>query len=354
MSNFPAYAPRSIVLPILLTPMLFVSVAAQTAATTTDQSMSIPQRQDIADKLAVAAIVNQPVDITEYILGTGDQLSVRLFGADDLPERPIEVGADGKINLPMVGKVQASGVSVRSMEADLTNRYRAFFKDPQVSVFVADYRSEPVTVVGEVNSPNVIQLRGPTRLMRVISQAGGLRPEAGDRVIVTRQLPSAEGSAPTRSSNEPNANFYLKEIDLMKIIDGTDPSANLIIQANDLITVPKAKMVYVVGNVGRPGGYVLDGHRRSLTVLQAIALAGGINKTAAAGNTRILRTAIGADGKRVESQIDLNKIMASKSPDIALHADDILFVPNSKAKTAGIRALDIAVNVGTGMAIWRF
>src|SRR5260370_14531641 len=179
------------------------------------------------------------------------------------------------------------------MEADLSNRYRAFFKDPQVSVFVTDYRSEPVTVVGAVNNPNVIKLHGPTRLMRVISQAGGLKQEAGDRVLVTRQLPLNKGATPTGGSNEPNANFYLKEIDLLKIIDGTDPSANLIIEANDLITVPKAKMVYVVGDVGRPGGYVLDGHSSSLTVLQAIALAGGINKTAAAGNTRILRTATG-------------------------------------------------------------
>jgi polysaccharide export outer membrane protein len=334
--------------------VLFVSVAAQTAATTAGQSMPVPHWQNTADKLAAAAIVNQPADSAEYILGTGDQLSVRLFGADDLSERPIEVGADGKINLPMAGKVQASGVSVRSMEADLTNRYRAFFKDPQVSVFVTDYRSEPVTVVGAVNNPNVIQLHGPTRLMRVISQAGGLKPEAGDRVLITRQLPLNKSAAPTGGSDEPNANFYLKEIDLLKIIDGTDPSANLIIEANDLITVPKAKMVYVVGDVGRPGGYVLDGHSSSLTVLQAIALAGGINKTAAAGNTRILRTATGGDTKRVESQIDLKKVMASKSPDISLHADDILFVPNSAAKNAGIRALEMAMNVGTGLAVWRF
>jgi polysaccharide export outer membrane protein len=281
-----------------------------------------------------------------------------MFGADDLPERPIEVGSDGKIILPMVGKVQASGVSVRDVEADLTTRYRTYFKDPQLTVTVTDYRSQPVTVVGAVNTPGVIQLRGPTRLMRVISQAGGLKPEAGDRIIITRRLPPNQGIATTPSSpatglTEPNASFYLKEVDLLKIVDGTDPSANLIVEANDLITVPRAKMVYVIGDVGRPGGYVLDGHSSKLTVLQAIALAGGVNRSAAYGSTKILRPTPGGDTTRTETQIDLKKILASKSPDISLHADDILFVPNSLTKAVTVRTIEAAVGIGTGLLIWR-
>jgi polysaccharide export outer membrane protein len=359
MSKSRANAPRSIVLPILLAPVLFVSATAQTAATTAAQPMPVPQSQSAADKLADAASLYQPVDKGGYILGTGDQLSVRVFGADDLPERPIEVGPDGKIGLPMVGKVQASGVSVRDVEADLTTRYRTYFKDPQLTVTVTDYRSQPVTVVGAVNAPGVVQLRGPTRLMRVISQAGGLKPEAGDKVIITRRLPPNQGTATTTTATtatgltEPNASFYLKEIDLLKIIDGTDPSANLIVEANDLITVPRAKMIYVIGDVGRPGGYVLDGHSSRLTVLQAIALAGGVNRSAAYGSTKILRPTTGGDAPRVETQIDLKKILASKSPDISLHADDILFVPNSLTKVVTARAIEAAVSVGTGILVWK-
>jgi polysaccharide biosynthesis/export protein len=112
-------------------------------------------------------------------------------------------------------------------------------------------------------------------------------------------------------------------------------------------------MVYVVGEIGRPGGYVLDGHSSTITVLQALALAGGVNKTAAASQTRILRAGNG-DSDRTEAKIDLQKILASKAPDIELHADDILFVPNSTAKNVGIRALEMAANIGTGLAIWRF
>jgi polysaccharide biosynthesis/export protein len=304
------------------------------------------------------------VDKGGYVLGTGDQVTVRVFGADDLPERPTEVGSDGKISLPMVGKVQAAGVSVRDIEVDLTNRYKKFFKEPEITVTVTDYRSHPVTVVGAVNSPGIVQLRGPTRLMRVISQAGGLKPEAGDKVLITRRLTetgnaATTGSAATASTNgagvatESNASFYLKEIDLLKILDGTDPSANLIVEANDLITVPRAKMVYVMGDVGRPGGYVLDGHTSKLTVLQAIALAGGVNKSAAYGSTKILRPATGSDTPRAETQIDLKKILASKEPDIPLHADDILYVPNSLAKAITARSIEVAVGIGSGLLIWK-
>jgi len=353
MPRHPLNAPRLIVLPTLLTSVFFVSAVAQTAATRTDQPIPVPQSQTVADKLAADEIASQPVDKGAYVLGTGDQLSVRVFGADDIPDRPIEVGSDGKIRLPMVGNVQASGVSVRDLEADLTARYRTYFKDPQISVTVTDYRSQPVTVAGAVNSPGVVQLRGPTRLMRVLSQAGGLKPEAGDKVVITRPLPSNPGT-PTAATGltEPNASFYLKEVDLLKILDGTDPSANLIVEANDLITVPRAKMIYVIGDVGRPGGYVLDGHSSHLTVLQAIALAGGANKSAAYGSTKILRPTTGG-GPRAETQIDLKKIMNSKSPDISLHAEDILYVPNSLAKVVTVRTIETAVTVGTGILIWK-
>jgi len=350
---------RSIILPVLLTPVLFASAVAQTTSTTGDPSTPVPQSQVTADKLAAIEIASQPVDKSAYVLGTGDQLSVRVFGADDIPDRPIEVASDGKISLPMVGRVQAAGVSVRNLESDLTTRYRTYFKDPQISVTVTDYRSQTVTVVGAVNAPGVVQLRGPTRLMRVISQAGGLKAEAGDKVLITRRLPSTDGAAapsspsPATGLTEPNASFYLKEISLVKIIDGTDPSANLLIEAGDLITVPRAKMVYVMGDVGRPGGYVLDGHSSNLTVLQAVALAGGANKTAAYGSTRILRPATGTNTPRAETQIDLKKILASKSPDIPLHADDILYVPNSLTKVVTARTIETAVSIGTGLLIWK-
>lgn len=289
----------------------------------------------------------QPTIAADYILGQGDRLSVRVFGADDLLDRPLDVSAEGDILAPLVGQVKAAGLSVQGLEAELTEQYKKYYKDPEVTVTVLEYRSQPVTVVGSVNTPGVIQLRRPARLMEVISQAGGLRADAGDKALITRR--DAAGSTAANGSR----GFVTQEVELHKIIEGNDPSLNIIVRGNDLITIPKAKMVYVVGAIGRPGGYVLDGHSSTITVLQAIALAGGVNSTARASQSRILR-ASGDDSHRTETVVNLKKILANNAPDVELHAEDILFVPNSVAKNAGVRSLEMAANIGTGLAIWRF
>jgi len=301
----------------------------------------------VADQTGIKTYITQPVDKAAYILGQGDRLSIVVFGAEDVPDRPVDLGADGDIMAPIVGRVNAGGLSVRDLESLLTQKYRRFFKDPEVTVTVVEYRSQPVTIVGSVNTPGVIQLRRPTRLMEVISQAGGLRPDAGDRVLISRKPITGNSSDHTDQQN-----FATEEIDLRKIIEGQDSSLNILVRSNDLITVPKAKMVYVVGDIGKPGGYVLDGHSRSISVLQAIALAGGVNRTAAKSQTRILQAGENT-AHRTETVIDLKKILANKAPDVELHADDILFVPNSAAKTASLRAMEAAVNIGTGIAIWK-
>lgn len=319
--------------------------AVGAAADTSNLSVSNPT---VSDRTGIKGYVSQPVNKSDYILGQGDRLSVVVFGAEDMPDRPVDVSAEGDIMAPLVGRVNAGGMSVRDLEAALTQKYRKFFKDPEVTVTVVEYRSQPVTVVGSVNTPGVIQLRRPTRLMEVISQAGGLRADAGDRVLITRKPTSGNSSGHTDEQK-----YVTEEIDLQKIIEGQDPSLNVLVRSNDLITIPKAKMVYVVGEIGRPGGYVLDGHSSTISVLQALALAGGVNRTGVASQSRILRA--GNDGAhRDETIINLQKILANKAPDVVLHADDILFVPNSAAKNAGLHALEVAANIGTGLAIWRF
>jgi polysaccharide biosynthesis/export protein len=331
--------------------LLFVGQpAAQSAASTAGETaQSGASNSTVENPIVVTRHPSKPIDSGDYILGGGDRLSIRVFGADDLSNSPIDVSPEGDMMAPLVGRVRAGGMSVRDLEAALTQDYAKFYKSPEVTVTVVEYRSQPVTVVGSVNTPGVIQLRRPTRLMEVISQAGGLRPDAGDKVYITSMPPPG-------SSSGPNSDYKAttQEVDLQKIIEGRDPSLNILIQSNDLITIPKAKMVYVVGDIGRPGGYVLDGHSSTLSVLQAIALAGGVNKTAKASQTRILRPTGDDESHRTETRIDLQKILANKAPDVELRADDILFVPNSAAKNVGVRALQAAADIGTGLAIWRF
>lgn len=330
----------------MLSLIVSVPALAQTAATMNSMTSKMPSSEPIGQRLADSPLAHLPVDPGTYILGAGDMVSVRIFGADDLPAQPVEVGGDGKLNLPMVGPVPAAGMTVLHLQSELTKKYAYYFKEPQVTVTVAEYRSQPVTVVGAVNAPHVIDLRGPTRLMDVLSEAGGLQPAAGDKIMVTRAASGKTGS-------DAGGDFSTEVIDLNKIINGTDPNANVLIRAHDLITVPKAHMVYVVGDVVKPGGYVLDG-QSSLTVLQAVALAGGTTNTSALKNCHILKAPSEPGAQRQETSINLKKIMSNHSPDPSLYADDILFVPNSASKNAGLHALELAANIGTGLAIWRF
>lgn len=331
---------------------LAYSVSAQTSPGPVTPQMVSPGAPNSAtgnQSPANTQSMSEPVNKSDYMLGPGDRISVRVFGADDWPDRPIDVSAEGDIIAPLVGRVVVTGMSVRNLEASLTKMYAKFFKAPEVTVTVLEFRSQPVTIVGSVNTPGIVQLRRPTRVMDVISQAGGLKPDAGDKIIITRRQGSTDSQA---SLNDQS--FTNQVVDLHKVIDGQDPQQNVLVQPNDLITVPKARMVYVVGEIGRPGGYVLDGHGGTISVLQVIALAGGVTKTSKAGDSRILRPNSDDSTQRTETKIDLKKILANKAPDVELHPDDILFVPNSSAKSAGLRGLEMAADVATGLAIWRF
>ncbi len=334
---------------VWLVGLLYISPSSAQSAVSKPADIVSPTgpNSTVSDGTGTAPYANQQVNKGDYILGQGDRLSIQVFGANDLPTTPVDVSAEGDIVAPLVGRVHAGGMSVRGLESALTENYAKFYKNPEVTVTVAEYRSEPVTVVGSVNTPGVVQLRRPTRLMEVLSQAGGLRQDAGNSAFVTSNRPANNSSGQTNDQE-----FTTQEIDLRKIIEGEDPNLNILVRPNDLITIPKAKMVYVIGDVGRPGGYVLDEHSNALSVLQALALAGGVNKTAKAGQSRILRRG-NSGSERTESKINLSKILSDKAPDVELHADDILFVPNSVAKNAGARALEAAIDIGTGVAIWR-
>src|SRR3984885_9344323 len=135
-----------------------------------------------------------PASSTSYILGPEDQITVRVFAADDIPDKPAQIANDGTVDLPMVGEVHAAGLTVEQLQAVLVTAYKRYFKDPQVTVLVTDFRSQPVSVAGNVNTPGVVQLRGTRNLLEVIGMAGGLRPEAGDSLLITRNRD--EGAIP--------------------------------------------------------------------------------------------------------------------------------------------------------------
>ena len=317
-----------------------------------DGRVGVPLDSAIPSTTADAATASPsatPTNVVSYILGPEDQITVRVFAANDIPDKPVQIDNDGSVTLPMIGSVHAAGLTVEQLEDSLVIAYKKYFKDPQVTVQVNDFRSQPVSVAGNVTTPGVVQLRGNRNLMEVIGQAGGLRADAGDSVLITRNL--SEGSIPVSSAfTDPRGKYSVAHINIRTIMSGKDPEANIQIKPHDVITVPRARLIYVLGNVSRPGGYVMT-ENENMSITQAIALAGGWDKTAALSSARVLR----ADGGPTREQIPANvkKIMENKAPDLQLQPDDILYIPNSLGKVIGARGAEAAISLGTGVLIWR-
>ena len=195
------------------------------------------------------------------------------------------------------------------------------------------------------------QLSGPKSLIEVISEAGGLKSEAGPRVIVTRQIERGPLPIPGASLDD-SGKYSTASISLDQLMASKIPAENIAVQPNDVISIPRGDVVYVVGSVQRPGGFPLQSHE-TISLLQAVSLAQGLKSEASAGGAKILRQPAGvSSGKPEEIPIDVKKIFAGKAPDVALRANDILFIPSSSAKTGGRRAIDAIVQVATGMAVY--
>jgi len=311
------------------------------------------------DPPAAKAAQQQPDKIeaevrAAYLLGPDDSIDIRIPEIEEIGDKPYRVSDSGYINLPLVGQVHAAGLTVEQLEAELATRLNAYFKKPSVSVSVAEFRSQPVSVIGAVTTPGVIQLQGNKTLVEILSMAGGVRTDAGHSVKITRK--QQWGRIPLPGATvDPTGRFSIGEVRLKAIMEARNPEQNLLIRPEDIISVPRADIVYVIGDVLKSGGYVLN-DQETLSVLQALALAGGLERTAAPRKAKILRPAPGAE-RRTEIPVDLKKILAGDANDVAMAPEDILFVPGSGSKKAALRTLDAILTMGTsigvGTAIYR-
>jgi polysaccharide biosynthesis/export protein len=283
------------------------------------------------------------------ILGPDDRVSLAAPDIEELDKRVLRIEPDGTVSVPLIGRIKAGGLTVQQFENDLTAQLKTLFKNPCVSVTVLDIESERVSVLGAVNHPGVQQVNGKKTLLEALSDAGGLREDAGPVVELTRGHRAVPANADTADHLQ-ETSFAAKQISVSGLMEARNPADNVVIRPGDVITVPKAKMVYVVGDVKRSGGFVI-GESDSLTILKALALAEGLQATASPAHARIIRT--DQFGKRSERQIDMRDLLDGKVPDVPLQADDILFVPSSVPKKAAIRALEAAIETGSGIAIWR-
>jgi len=321
--------------------------------------------KELVDTSSVAAAAGAQ----DYRIGFDDVLDINVFEAQEL-NREVRVSSAGEISLPLLESVHAAGLTPRELELVLEALLRrTYMKDPHVSVFVREMQSHPVSVLGAVRRPGVFQIRGSKTLLEILSLAEGLADDAGETVIILRGAglqneasSAAERYSLTKEVEESAASSDEKKntspaegivpVNLKHLLDSSDVHQNPIVNPGDIVKVLRAGIVYAVGEVQRPGGFTMKSNEK-MSVLQVIALSGGLTRTASKAGARIIRMDE-RSGEREQTPIDLSKILAGKAPDPLLEPRDIVFVPNSTSKTTFSRGLEAAAQTLTGLLIFHW
>jgi polysaccharide export outer membrane protein len=316
----PGQDPASGIIPLPDTP----------AATETDSKESVPM---------------------DYLIGPDDVLEIEVFQVPELKQQ-IRVENDGSIPVRLLGKVHAAGLTAAQLQKKLETEWgKRYLEDPHVTVFVKETKGQPVSVIGAVDKPGVLQITSQRSLIQILSTAGGLAKRGtgapGRYLYVTRKsgfgdlevVPGMRVVTPSQI-----------EIDIDKLLYGREPALNIDIKPFDIVSVSKTGVVYVVGDVKRPGGFTLE-DKDSISVLQALAMAEGLNIDANKKNCRIIHHK--ESGALAENQVDLGKILDGTAKDVSLGASDVLYVPTSRAKFISRRTAESAAAILTGVVVYR-
>jgi polysaccharide export outer membrane protein len=304
--------------------------------------------------LAGSGTIVAPLDETSlrsYTLGPEDKLTVKVLDLEEISDKDTyRVDMRGNLNLPVAGRVHVEGMTVEQAEAEIEKRLGSVLQEPEVTISVAEFRPQPVSVLGAVRNPGVVQIVGRKTLFEVLSLAGGLNADAGNVIKVTRA--KQYGPLPLSGAvDDTTGQYRVAELSVRDVMTAKSPEQNIAIAPHDVISVPKGDLVYVIGCVKKSGGFIL-GEREKISALQALSLAEGLDRAASSSKAKILRS-VGDSDNRVEIPVNLKKILAGKGDDVPLLANDILFVPTSMPKNAAIRGLESAISIGTGIAIYR-
>jgi polysaccharide export outer membrane protein len=269
-------------------------------------------------------------------IGSGDLIEVSMYQNPDLSGR-YRVDEMGDIKAPLIGRVHVAGMTANEAGAKIEQLYVEgqilLPADSHATVFIAEYATQGVTINGEVKSPGVYPALGVHKLNDLIAAAGGISQLAASHVVITHKDDPGD---PTTVEYNPSA--------LKPIIPDVQ------IFPGDSILIPRAGIVYVGGNVSKPGAYVLDG-RRALTVEEAMALAGNGGHASAMKRVLLVRTL--DDGRKESITIPVSLIYKGKAPDVALKDGDILYVPTSNGRLVLEQAINSALGIGTSVAVYR-
>lgn len=312
-----------------------------------------PQQANQKIQQLAAEAQAHPIDTP---IGSGDLLHIDVF---DVPElsRDVRVSDTGEISYPLVpGRITAAGKTPFQLETELERLLieNGLVSHPQVSVFVREQNSQPVSVVGAVNHTMVYQVVRPTTLLEVLAAAGGISDTAGDVVIVTRpKKPDVAKVEPASATVDSDPDEQKITVRIRDLLESGDSAYNIPILGGDTVTVPSAGIVYVMGfGVAQPGGYVLQSHGDQVTVLKALALAHGLTPFAKSDDAVIMRDNP-ATGRRDLIPVRIKEMEKHKASDVPLKSNDILYVPDSAGKKALAKGGEAALGIGAGVALYR-
>jgi polysaccharide export outer membrane protein len=331
--RFPTGLPFVVVVILLTLPLALIGAAQEQPPKAAEKPAGqvFPSAVPATDQPEVPHAADETA--TSPRLGIGDLLQVDVYNVPELTTKS-RLGTNGDVYLPLVDYVHLAGLTVEEAQALIEKRLAdgGFVKNPHVTLNIDQSASQGISLLGEVARPGVYPVIGEPRLFDVISSAGGFTPSAGQSITVTH-----------RNQTDKPVTVPLSR----KLAD--NPASNIPVSPGDTILVHKADVVYVVGEVGRPSGFLMD--TDNLTVLKVIALAGGTTHLAKMNGVKIIRK--GPDGMTL-TPVELKKMLEAKVADIPLKADDILFVPSSTAKVLASRTADVgmqAANAATIVAI---
>jgi protein involved in polysaccharide export with SLBB domain len=278
---------------------------------------------------------------SEYTLGDGDKLNIQIVNGGALNDAlsGITIGAAGTISIPYLGNVQAAGLTSGELEAKIGELLaeRQLLKNPEVLVYITDYKAKPFFVMGEVDNPGEYMMSQEITLMEAILLAGGIDPTAGSEAFLyRRRTPPGPGDPALRVPANPEVaepGVEITKIDIRPLKLGGVPNPDIPIRKGDLLLVPKSKdtRFFVIGDVRAPGVQTIPRPvERIMFVSQAIAQAGGPNRTAKMSEGILVR--YDEKGQREEMKVDFLAILKRKQPDIEIRPNDIIFIPGSNAK----------------------
>lgn len=287
----------------------------------------------------------------DYQMGPGDLIEISVFGVDNF-DREYRVSASGNITVPFLGKIRVERKTGEEIESELTRLItaRELIRDPQVSVFVKEFRSQPVFILGAVNQPGQYMTTRQLTILDVIAMAGGVKVQVAEdfAFVQGEQVPQ-----PSEDQDLSSSQKSVLKVDLKGLLEEGDLTQNVSIRGGDVVHIPerRVEIFYVVGEVGKAGAYELPRFEgREFLGTEALAWAGGPGKTANTGKASLIR--YDEDGHQMTLTVNFDKIFKGKEPDFAVQPRDVIFIPGSTIKTIGYGLINIIPGTVQWAIVW--